>query len=114
MVIHALSDADSSKWTFTDENLALLVDRLDYWLSSEDVGGVTDPNDPGEKRRREERKRQGIKPPPVPIIPPVAKRPPEKARQAEELAAQLRDLYSHEDVRKPGESSLNALDRILG
>jgi hypothetical protein len=114
MVEHALGEQEETAWTYTDENLAMLIDRLDYWLSSEYVGWVTDPNDPEEKRKSEERKRSGVKPPPVPIIPPVAKRPPDVAREVVRFNQALRDHYSTPDVVKPGESDKDALDRILG
>lgn len=102
------------EWTYTDENLALLVDRLDYWLSSEYTGWVTDPEDPEVKQARAERKRSGAKPPPVPIVPPVAQRPPEQAKQARELAEKLREMYMTPAAPKPGESKLDALDKLLG
>lgn len=113
MVEHALADKQS-EWTHTDENLAMLIDRLDYWLTTEYAGWVTDPDDPEVKRARAERKRSGKKPPPVPIIPPIAKRPPEKAKAVRELADQMRDYYENPPVEKPGESKMNALDRLLG
>lgn len=71
------------EWTPTDENIARLVDREDFWLGAEYSGWITDPTDPEVKRQREERKRSGHKPSPVPIIPPVAVRT-ESARQAAE------------------------------
>lgn len=63
------------EWPDHSENLAMLVDRLDYWLNSEYTSWVTDPDDPEVKRRRAEQKRAGIKPPPQPMITPVAHRP---------------------------------------
>lgn len=113
MVEHALGEQEET-WSFTDENLAMLIDRLDYWLSTEYVGWVTDPNDPEEKRKREERKRSGVKPPPVPIIPPVAKRPPAAAREVVRMNQEIREHYSTPDVVNPGETDKDALDRILG
>lgn len=62
-------------WTNTDENLARLVDRLDYELQANYARATTDPNDPDVKREREARRRAGHKPPPLPIIRPVAVRP---------------------------------------
>lgn len=76
-------EALRSEWTPTDENIARLVDREDFWLGAEYSGWITDPTDPEVKRQRAERKRQGYKPSPVPIIPPVAVRT-EAARQAAE------------------------------
>lgn len=114
MIEHALGEQEEAAWSYTDENLALLVDRLDYWLTSEYVGWVTDPDDPEEKRKREERERSGVKPPPVPIIQPVAKRPPGPAREVAQLVEAMREHYSKPAVVKPGESDKDALDRILG
>lgn len=100
------------EWTYTDENLALLVDRLDYWLTSEYGSWVTDPNDPEVKRKRQERKQAGVKPPPIPIITPVAKRPPEQDQRAREEAKFLQTLF--EKGNSPTESKLDALDKLLG
>lgn len=55
----------------------MLVDRDDYWLNSEYAQWITDPDDPEVKRTRAERKRRGVKPSPVPILPPIACRPPD-------------------------------------
>ncbi|MBX4168041.1 hypothetical protein K3M35_05090 [Rhodococcus sp. DMU2021] len=55
----------------------MLLDRDDYWLNSEYAQWTTDPNDPEVKRAREERK--NVKPPPHPIIAPVALRPKDMA-----------------------------------
>lgn len=56
------------------ENLAMLVDRDDYWLNSEYAQWTADPDDKEAEKERERRKREGIKPPPVPVLPPVGKR----------------------------------------
>lgn len=64
-------------WSRTDENVAKLVDRIDFWLNAMWQEWTTDPDDPDVKVERERRKRAGIKPSPTPIIPPVAARPPE-------------------------------------
>lgn len=115
MVEHALAQApDDEQWTYTDENLAMLIDRLDYWLEAEYAGWVTDPDDPEVKRARAERKRAGKKPPPVPLIPPVAKRPPEQAEAAKQLVEQMREHFENPPVVEPGTSKISALDRLLG
>lgn len=56
------------------ENLAMLVDRDDYWLNSEYANWIADPDDKDAQRERDRRKREGIKPPPLPVLPPVGKR----------------------------------------
>lgn len=111
MIDHALAPQE---WTYTDENLALLVDRLDYWLGSEYAGWVTDPDDPEVKKARAERKKSGVKPPPVPLIIPVAKRPPKHAQAARDRVERLREHYQNPPVENQGESSIKALDRLLG
>ena len=70
-----LIDGLRPEWTNGDENLARLVDRLDYELQANYAAATTDPNDPEVKRERAERRRAGQKPPPLPIIRPVAVRP---------------------------------------
>lgn len=105
-------ESPDDQWTHTDENLAMLVDRLSYWLDTEYVGWVTDPDDPDVKRRREERKRSGVKPPPVPILPVVARRPPAAEARAREQAEALKKHF--EDPPLPGGSKIAALDSLLG
>ncbi|WP_418346166.1 hypothetical protein [Rhodococcus pyridinivorans] len=58
----------------------MLVDRENYWLNSEYASWVTDPNDREVKEERLRRQRLGIKPPPMPLLPPVALRPPDLAQ----------------------------------
>lgn len=109
--------ATQEPWSYTDENLAMLIDRLDYWLSSEYTQWTTDPDDPEVKRARAERKKSGEKPPPNPIIIPVAQRPPEQAKAAWEDLVRQREEHeerSKPQVVQPGESKINALDAILG
>ncbi len=48
----------------------MFLDRFDYFLRSEYASWITDPDDPEVKAERALRKRQGIKPPPQPLIPP--------------------------------------------
>lgn len=53
----------------------MLIDRIDYTINSEYADRITDPNDPKLKAERDRRDALGIKPPPLPLIPPVALRP---------------------------------------
>lgn len=88
------------EWSYADENLAMFLDRFDYFLRSEYASWITDPDDPEVKAERALRKRQGIKPPPQPLIPPVAWRPQSIAdlrRQVFEAAVEL-----HAAPAKPG------------
>lgn len=84
---------DEYEWGYTDENIACLIDREDYWLNAEYQSWITDPEDPEVKKAHEERKRSGVKPPPKPIIYPIAHRPQHAAaRRAKELLAQVADV----------------------
>ncbi|MDU0478393.1 hypothetical protein QVA66_03960 [Staphylococcus chromogenes] len=74
-------------WGWHEENIAKLVDRMDYWLNSEYSSWNADPDDPELKAERARRKKLGIKPPPLPLLQPIAARPPHL--QGELLAAYL-------------------------
>lgn len=76
---------------FDSENLAMLVDRDDFYLNSEYSQWVTDPNDPQVKAERARRLKYGIKPPPVPVLRPVAMR-------RAELTAVLSKKYASSGV----------------
>ncbi|MEV6555867.1 hypothetical protein AB0M22_09135 [Nocardia sp. NPDC051756] len=58
------------------ENLAMLVDRTDFDVNFEYVSSTTDHDDPEVVRERALRKKHGIRPPPLPILAPVAQRDP--------------------------------------
>lgn len=92
------------EWTRTDENIARLVDREDYWLNSEYAQWTHDPDDPEAKRRAAERKLRGIKPPPTPILFPVAARP---TALHIELALAANEQAEHHDLPRtaPGEGT---------
>lgn len=62
-------------WNHLAANMAELVDLMHFWLNSEYNRWIYDPDDP-ENKRREKSKR---KPPPQPLIPPIAYRPPSVA-----------------------------------
>ena len=62
-------------WGPHEENTALLLEAQAYALDLAWVDRTTDPEDPAVKRDRAQAKRAGIKPPPHPLIPPVAHRP---------------------------------------
>lgn len=85
-VVALLDDAEEQdKQRFRDsENLAMLVDREDFSLNGEYVDRITDPNDPEVKADIARRKAAGIKPPPIPVLPPIGLRDPEviEARRA--------------------------------
>ncbi|WP_072689266.1 hypothetical protein [Rhodococcus marinonascens] len=74
-LIEGVLDEDA-RATRDSENLAMLVDRDDYWLNSEYRQWTADPDDPQIKAERTRRKASGIKPPPRPLLAPVALRSP--------------------------------------
>lgn len=75
------------------ENLAMLIDRIDYTLNSEYYDRITDPDDPKLKAERNRREALGIKPPPQPLIPPVALRPDSYHRARLAVYEALVDQY---------------------
>jgi hypothetical protein len=70
-----------SHWGPHEENTALLLEAQHYALELIWADRTTDPDDPKLKRERVQAKRAGIKPPPHPLIPPVAHRPDTLALQ---------------------------------
>lgn len=104
---------DDYEWAPTDENIACLVDREDYWLNSEYTSWVTDPEDPEVQRARDERKKQGIKPPDKPVLFPVAHRPPHVHQQRwEEFSQRLAKLNAPAEKRTRG--SIRQLREAIG
>lgn len=67
-------------WSRLADNVARLVDIVDYWIRSEYAKWTADPDEIRAARRNRR------KPPPFPLIPPVAARPPS-------LHQQLTDRY---------------------
>lgn len=91
------------------ENLAMLVDRTDFEVGFDYVSGVTDPDDPEIARERALRKKYGIKPPPVPIYPPIAHRDPEITAALSERYREAQKPYQLPE-QKP-KSKLDLLNR---
>lgn len=96
--IAVLIDGLDSYWTRTDENIAALVDRDDYYLTAQYRSWITDPSDPEVKREQMRRKRSGKKPPPLPILYPVAQRPEAVAKAHVEIAKQREQQAAATDV----------------
>jgi hypothetical protein len=69
--------ADLHDWShglaYLNINTARLVDLLEAWLNHEYASWTADPDEVEKERRR--RKHRGQKPPPMPLIEPVAARP---------------------------------------
>lgn len=108
-------------WTHTDENIARLVDREDYWLNSEYRQWTTDPNDPEVKAARAERLRKGTKPPPLPVLFPVAARPRDlhdtlvvHAREQAENTGLTSDTAAPGETPKSRKVSIRELQQMRG
>lgn len=65
---------DQADWGYLAENVAKLVDVMNFWITHEYAHWTADPDEVEERRQKQ--KRAGIKPPPFPLIQPVAARPP--------------------------------------
>lgn len=61
------------EWTHDDENTATVVDHLHYWLGLQYTRWTADPQD---SKVVAARRKRGERPPPMPILRPVAQRPP--------------------------------------
>lgn len=97
------------------ENLAMLVDRDDYWLNSEYAQWITNPDDPEVKAERARRLKQGIKPPPRPLLEPVAQRPPDLAnRMVEKYIAALKEQAPAKPAGKGGKISIREAAALFG
>jgi hypothetical protein len=101
-------------WNHLAANLADLVDLMSYWLGNEYAKWIHDPDDPETKRRDAERRRRKVKPPPMPLIPPIAHRPPSVAGQYQERYLQL--LTEHAPDPGPTKTvvSLDEWERAAG
>lgn len=96
------SGDDTSSWTVQDENIAMLVDRIDFLVNLEYADKTTDPNDPEVKRRLQQNKRNNVKPAPFPIYPPVAARPQEVFDLAQARYEALLEQYGSPGRGEPG------------
>lgn len=68
-------------WDAHKENTARLLEIEAYKLELAWIDRTTDPDDREVRRARLEAERAGIKPPPHPMIPPIAMRPAELREQ---------------------------------
>lgn len=94
------------------ENVAMLVDRDDYWLGSEYTSWVTDPDDPQVKAQRAQRRRDRVPSPPRPLLPPVACRTP--GEQARRVAAYLEDVTRYTTPAVPEKLTVAEYNRLAG
>lgn len=119
--LHHELAGDRVDWTHLAANVAGLFDLMSFWLHSEYARWTTDPDDPDYRRAVRERRRAGIKPPPFPIPPPVAHRPPSVATEYRQAYDELTELYGRapagREVASRAESRLvssDEFDRIFG
>ena len=113
----ALHRTVAGGWGPHEENTARLYEALSYWLELAWVDRTTDPEDPQVKRERAEAKRAGIKPPPHPLIPPVALRPSEIADQRFQAYLDEVGQYQTKSQEQQGgkrQVSSDEFDRIMG
>lgn len=96
-------------WGDAEENVAMLVDRLDFLLNAEYASWTTDTDDPELQRERARMKRAGIEPPPFPLLRPVARRP---APLHEALVADYERRRQH--YESPPEQTKAGFAQIFG
>lgn len=102
---------DLADWGYLAENVAQLVDVMSAWLNYEYANWTADPDEVEAERKK--RKRAGRKPPPFPLIQPIAARPPSR-RDAliEEYLARSAEFETDPVVAQPRSS--DELDVLLG
>ncbi|MCA1185704.1 hypothetical protein LCD36_04460 [Saccharopolyspora sp. 6T] len=103
-------------WGPHEENTARLLEAQHYWLDLHWTDRITDPDDPKVKRDRAEAKRQGIRPPEHPLIPPVAHRPAELAEQRWNEFIEQASSYQaeHRDAGGKRQVTSAEFDALLG
>lgn len=97
---------DLADWSKLAENVARLVDLVEYWLRAEYAKWTADEDEIKAARRHRR------KPPPFPIIPPVAQRPPSLQERLDE--AYLAVLGEFNVDAGPRMVDDDELDRLLG
>jgi hypothetical protein len=107
--VAVLLDEMPGDWGDHEENVAMLVDRLDFLLNAEYASWTTDTDDPELQRERARMKREGIEPPPFPLLRPVARRP---AALHQALLDDYERRRQHYD--SPPEPAKAGLAEILG
>jgi hypothetical protein len=100
-------------WSPHEENTARLYEVLHHWLGLEWIDRTTDPDDPEVRRRRAEDKRRSVKPPPYPLVPPVALRPDQIAEKRHAAYLDEVQRWSAPQVERRNVGS-DEFDRIMG
>lgn len=91
---------DTWDWTHLAANVAELVDLMHYWLHAEYAQWTADPD--------EVKRRPKVPPPPVPLIPPVAHRPPSVAAA---YVAEFAERAAEHDTGEPRSAAERARTR---
>ncbi len=100
---------DRIDWNHLAANVAELVDLMSFQVNAEYQQWIVDPDDPEVKADREHRKKNNIKPPPMPLIPPVAFRPGSVAAEYRTAFADLVARYEH--TRTPADRAADPSGR---
>lgn len=101
------------EWSDSDENTALLIDYLHYWLVAVYRQWVADPNDPEVIAAREEQqrlRRAGVRPADMPVVEPVARRP---LRAHVERLAKVQEQVA-ESNRKIAAAAQESIASVVG
>jgi hypothetical protein len=101
-------------WGPHEENTALLLEAQVYALELVWADRITDPDDPAVKRDRLKAKRAGIKPPPHPLIPPIAHRPDSLAERRLHEYLEAIERYQAGPPPEVKYLTSNEFDRELG
>jgi hypothetical protein len=105
-----LAHSETDGWGPVEENHARLVDLAYHQAELEHLARTVDPDDPEIRRQRAEAKRRGVKPPPHPIVAPVAARP---VRIAERMWAEYHAELEQYSLGSPEQqSTLISLDEF--
>ncbi|QSE94200.1 hypothetical protein JWS13_39175 [Rhodococcus pseudokoreensis] len=96
------------------ENWAMLLDRIEYTLNSAYADRITDPDDPKVAAERARREMLGLKPPPMPLIRPVALRPPAIDEVRRQMYQEQVDLYKTPEANEDGTLSVAEYMRLRG
>lgn len=112
----ALAREEAGEWGDWDahkENTARLLEIESYKLELAWIDRITDPDDREVRRERLEAERAGIKPPPHPMVPPIAMRP---AGIGEERLQEYLDAVSAfgPPPREPRLVDMDEFDRVMG
>lgn len=102
---------DRAEWGADEENRARMLEVDTYRLELEWIDRTTDHDDPQVRRQMLQAKREGIKPPARPIIPPAALRPNDLAEERmREWIEQLEGI-----APKPSKEvvTLEEFDRVI-